>query len=133
MVDRSNFAGSDPGATRDSVAGSFFDQIPTGHDRYLLLAILHDWDDDNAAAILATVGEALGVDGEAVVVETPLTRRIRDDFTAASDLLMFVLAAGRERTDDEYCQLFHHAGLQLHRRQLLPTGATAFVLRPRSR
>ncbi len=34
------------------VGGDFFEAIPAGHDRYLLLAIVHDWADEEAVAIL---------------------------------------------------------------------------------
>jgi len=114
---------------RSVVGGSFFDGLPSGHDRYLLLAIIHDWDDDNAVSILANVADAMGSQGEAVVVETVASEHPRDDFAAASDLLMFVLAGGRERTEQQYRRLFARAGLSISGQQLLPTGATAFTLR----
>ena len=115
-------------------AGSFFDAVPAGADRYLLLAIVHDWDDDQAATILRRVGEALTPTARAVVVEGVLPDRPRDEFVQASDLLMLVLATGRERTGAEFDALFRHAGLRLERAVPLPTGFTAFVLaRPEPR
>ena len=38
------------------VAGSFFESVPEG-DAYVLSTILHDWDDERAAAILRTIRE----------------------------------------------------------------------------
>jgi len=38
------------------VAGSFFESVPTG-DAFVLSGILHDWDDEHAAAILRTIRE----------------------------------------------------------------------------
>ena len=118
-------------ATAHLVGGSFFDEVPAGCDRYLLLAIVHDWADDDAVAILANAVEALAPGGRIVVVENVASERPRDDFAAATDLMMFVLATGRERTDDEYRALFARAGLGVDERVLLPTAATAFVLAPR--
>ena len=109
-------------------SGNFFDIIPHDHDRYLLLAIIHDWDDDHAHAILSNVRAALPEHGRAIVVENMAPGRPRDDFTVASDLLMFVLAAGRERTDPEYRDLFAAAQLTVRKQHLLPTGATAYEL-----
>lgn len=121
---------TDPGPTcGEVVGGSFFDEVPPGHDRYLLLAIVHDWDEDQAATILGNVVDAMDDDGEAVVVETVATDRPRDDFAAMSDIMMFVLASGQERTGDHYRRLFDAAGLYVHDEQLLLTGATAFTLR----
>ena len=39
------------------VEGSFFESVPSG-DVYLLVTILHDWDDEHAAAILRTIRTA---------------------------------------------------------------------------
>lgn len=108
--------------------GSFFDELPAGCDRYLLLAVVHDWDDDEAAALLRRVGEALPAGGEALVVENVLPERPRDEFVAASDLLMLVLASGRERTLAQFEALFARSGLRLDRRIALASGFTAFSL-----
>ena len=131
VVERCEFAASDEGPARSVVGGSFFEEIPAGHDRYLLLAIVHDWDDERVVAILRNVRDAMGTDGEAVVVETIASEAPRHDFASSSDLLMFVLASGRERTEDDYHRLYERARLVIRRQQLLPTGATAFTLRPR--
>jgi hypothetical protein len=109
--------------------GSFFDAVPPGCDRYLLLAIVHDWDDERATEILSRVATALPPDGEAVVVEGVLRKAPTDDFTTASDLLMLVLADGRERTEPQFHRLFDAAGLHLIERVPLATGFSAFRLR----
>ena len=41
------------------VGGSFFDAVPEGADAYLLKAVLHDWEDDDALAILARCRAAI--------------------------------------------------------------------------
>jgi len=129
VVRRTSF-GTDA-TNRTAVGGSFFEEIPAGHDRYLLLAIVHDWSDAQVITILANVNKAMGPDGEAVVVETVMKERPTDDFATASDLMMFVLAAGRERTEVHFQEVFEKAGLKIREQQLLPTGATAFTLRRR--
>jgi hypothetical protein len=109
--------------------GSFFGAVPPGCDRYLLLAIVHDWDDERATEILRRVAAALPPDGEAVVVEGVLREAPTDDFTTASDLLMLVLADGRERTEAQFRRLFDNAGLTFVERLPLATGFSAFRLR----
>lgn len=128
VVARSDFLGGAAGNTRAVVGGSFFDEVPAGHDRYLLLAVIHDWDDERAVSLLGNVRNAMEPSATAVVVETPRSQRPVYDFAAASDLLMLVLASGRERTDDEYVELFSAAGLTIGNRHLLPSGATAWEL-----
>jgi trans-aconitate methyltransferase len=110
------------------VGGSFFEWVPAGCDRYLLLAIVHDWADDKAVAILRNVRAALSGDARALVVETTLPERGHDAFAAASDLLMLTLADGRERTAAQHQALFAEAGLNLHATHQLPTGFVAYEL-----
>ena len=94
----------------------------------LLLAILHDWDDERATALLGRVGEALPDNGRIVVIQNVASEHLRDDFAVASDLLILALASGRERTEDQYEAFFAAAGLQIDRASTLPTGSTAFEL-----
>jgi hypothetical protein len=113
-------------------AGSFFDAVPTGADRYLLLAIVHDWSDEDAARLLSRVTGALGPDSRAVVVEGVLPERPSPGFVEASDLLMQVFATGRERTADQFDELFRRSGARPARKVDLMTGFTAFELAPSS-
>ena len=54
------------------VAGSFFDAVPAGADAYVLKAILHDWEDDDAVRILRRCRAAIPDDGALLVVERDL-------------------------------------------------------------
>jgi hypothetical protein len=110
------------------VGGSFFDPLPAGCDRYLLLAIVHDWDDEHATTLLRRLADALGPEGRAIVVENVLSVEPRDEFAAASDVMMLALATGRERTRAQFDQLFTGAGLVVNRAVALATGFTAFEL-----
>src|SRR5258708_18145262 len=53
----------------EAVAGSFFDPLPPGAGGYLLSAILHNWTDDAACAILRRCEEAAGTAAAVFVVE----------------------------------------------------------------
>jgi hypothetical protein len=110
------------------VGGSFFDEVPAGADRYLFLAIVHDWDDQAACRLLATAAAALGERSRAVVVEQVLSAHPRDEFAQTSDLLMATVAGGRERTLPQFEALFRRSGLRISARTVLPTGFTAFEL-----
>ncbi|HEY4412594.1 MAG TPA: methyltransferase, partial [Gaiellaceae bacterium] len=48
-------AGVDRSDGIEVVAGSFFESVPDGGDAYVLKWILHDWEDEQALAILRTV------------------------------------------------------------------------------
>lgn len=118
-------------ASRCEIAGGdFFERVPQGHDRYLLMAIVHDWDDEHAGSILRNVAAVMKPASRAVVVEGVLRERPRDEFVAASDLLMLVLGSGRERTQAQFERLFGDAGLRIDDQLVLASGSTAFVLAP---
>jgi hypothetical protein len=119
------------------VAGDAFEAVPEGCDTYLLVNVLHDWDDPDARRLLGTVAAALrggGGSGTAprmVVVEGGVAARPRDDVSILTDLLMFALTAGgRERTRAELSGLAASVGLRLQRTLHLPSAAVATVLSP---
>jgi hypothetical protein len=97
----------------EAVAGSFFDGVPAGGDAYVLRAILHDWDDPEATAILRRVREACSGDATLVVIERDLGAPNELPETKFSDLNMLVIPGGRERTVGEYGALLAAAGFGL--------------------
>ena len=53
----------------DVVGGDFFAEVPAGRDLYMLQAIVHDWGDEPAAAILRTVRAAMPTGGRVIVID----------------------------------------------------------------
>jgi ubiquinone/menaquinone biosynthesis C-methylase UbiE/DNA-binding transcriptional ArsR family regulator len=104
------------------IAGDFFEAVPAGGDAYLLSWILHDWDDQAAARILANCRAAMREGGRLVVIEmvipsdeeTPASPDL-DRLVKASDLEMLTIVGGRERTAAEYRKLYTNAGFELTR------------------
>ena len=98
----------------DVATGDFFDRLPAGADCYLLANVLHDWDDTKAAQILANCRTAATRHGRILIIE----RLIPADPAQAvpvllSDINMLVISSrGRERTNSEYRELLHTAGLR---------------------
>jgi O-methyltransferase domain/Dimerisation domain len=112
------------------VGGSFFDAVPTGCDRYLLQAIVHDWDDDSCVRFLARCREAAAPGGRILVLEAIVPEHDGDHFAKAVDLEMLVdTGAGRERTRSEFDELFARAGLRV--RKVFPIALSVlFELEP---
>jgi hypothetical protein len=104
--DESSFGGN-----IEFVAGSFFDRIPQG-DAYVLSAILHDWGDERATAILRTIRAAARPGARLFVAETVIQPGNEPNGSKWLDLLMLVLAGGRERTEDEWRALLEGAGFE---------------------
>ena len=95
------------------VAGSFFEALPEGADAYLLKAILHDWEDEDAVRILARCRAAIPDHGALLVVERDLGAANEDADAKLSDLNMMVGPGGRERTRAEFAQLLAAGGFEL--------------------
>jgi hypothetical protein len=111
------------------VAGNFFESVPEGADVYLLFAVVHDWGDEEAAAILGNVRRAMKTDSRALVVEGVVPEGREYNFAKVSDLLMLIFSgSGRERTKDEFDDLFAKAGLATSRVIKLPSLFRIFEL-----
>jgi len=112
------------------VAGSFFDELPEGADAYLLKSILHDWEDEEAAAILRTCRRAIGPGGTLIVVERVLGPPNQGAKTKFSDLNMLVMPGGRERGLQEFEALFETAGFRLERETPSSSGFSVIAASP---
>jgi hypothetical protein len=83
------------------VAGSFFEQVPAG-DVYILSTILHDWDDASASRILRTIRDHAPPDARLLVIDAVIPEGNEPHGAKWLDLLMLVLAGGRERDEAEW-------------------------------
>jgi hypothetical protein len=103
-------AGVELGERGRVVAGSFFESVPEGGDAYLLKWIIHDWEDEEAVAILRTV-RAQG--GTLLLVERVVEPPNEGPETKLGDLNMLVGPGGQERTLEELRSLLETAGYEL--------------------
>jgi hypothetical protein len=109
------------------IGGSFFENVPTGGDVYVLKSILHDWDDEKSIAILRNCAKAMKPDARLLLVErvipavgpTPLD-------TIITDVAMLLVTGGRERTESEYRALLQAAGMRITR--VVPTTTSAAIV-----
>jgi hypothetical protein len=91
------------------VAGSFFESVPDG-DAYVLSGILHDWPDDDAARILRTIRAAAPPHARLLINDSVIRPGDDPDGAKWLDLLMLVLAGGRERSEEQWRALLEGAG-----------------------
>lgn len=104
-----------------TVGGNFFEEVPAGCDRYVLQAIVHDWDDESDVKILGNIRTAMAPGARVLVLEQELPRHDGWHLVKAVDLEMLVdTGAGRERTRQEFEVLFGRAGLRLAKTHTLP-------------
>jgi hypothetical protein len=108
------------------VAGDFFEALPRGADVAILSHVLHNWGDEDCLRILRNCREALGGGATVLVLEYALTDDAAGVIAKQFDLQMLVyFGAGRERTTQEYRELFARAGLTLTK--VVPTSSPVAV------
>lgn len=105
------------------------DPLPEGADVVTLVRILHDHDDESAAAILAAVHRALPAGGTLVVAE-PMSGLPHADPVGEAYFSFYLLALGqgRARTPDELAALTRDAGFDRIRLRRPATPVVAGVL-----
>jgi hypothetical protein len=95
------------------VGGSFFEKVPGGCDGYLLKAIIHDWDDDDAERILGACRSAMPPSAKLLLIEQILAGPNKGLVAKMSDLNMLVSPGGRERTREEFASLLLRTGFRM--------------------
>jgi hypothetical protein len=113
------------------IGGNFFESAPAGADAYLMRHIIHDWDDEKATQILQNVHRVMGKEGRLLVVEGVIPPGNEPSFGKLLDLTMLVIPGGKERTEEEYRQLFAAGGFHLTR--VVPTKAEVSVVEGKKR
>jgi hypothetical protein len=93
------------------VGGSFFESVPRG-DVYVLGTILHNWPDEDAAAILRTIRTAAPDGARLLVIDGVLASGNERNPMRWLDLLMLALFAGRERDEAQWRALFAETGFE---------------------
>jgi hypothetical protein len=95
------------------VGGSFFEAVPGGADAYLMRAVIHDWEDNEAIAILKRCRRAMRETAKLLLIERLVAPPNEMPTTKFSDLNMLVSPGGRERTREEFSDLFAKSGFEL--------------------
>jgi SAM-dependent methyltransferase len=112
------------------VGGDFFAAVPEGADACMLKHVIHDWNDNNAAAILRNCHRAMGPEGKLLVVESVYPQTVdQSDIAfaaAANDVNNLVCTGGRQRSDQELRELYQTAGFRLAR--IVPTAARVWMI-----
>src|SRR6185295_17728666 len=118
--------------TRSSVAArcelvgaDMFRSVPAGGDAYMMKRILHDWSDDESRRILESCRRAMGPSGTLLVIDAVLRPPNEPDPAKLMDLNMLVLLTGRERTAEEFRDLYASVGFRLTR--IVPAGRVSIV------
>jgi SAM-dependent methyltransferase len=110
-------------------AGSFFDTAPDDGDLYVLRRVVHDFDDDQAVALLSMVRSHMPAGATLLLMESVVPPGGEPHFAKSLDLDMLVFVGGRERTEEEYAALLGRAGFRMTR--VVPTISTISLVEAR--
>lgn len=117
-------------------AGDLLESLPMAagdKDIYLLSAVLHGFDDDACAKALHHLASACAGTGARIAVMELVMAESRADLPcSAFDMQMFMGTRGRERTLDQWRNLFDRCGLVLEETVSLRSLAKILVLRPKA-
>jgi len=112
VVALSPLPATDVGERLTVLGGDVFAAVPAGGDLYVLASILHDWDDEQAAAILRRCRAAMKPGADLFLLERVLPDSGSGP-AAFSDLWMMAMTGGQERTEGDWRRVLARAGFGL--------------------
>ena len=106
--------------------GDFFmDALPSA-DCYLIMQVIHDWNDQKAAQILAAIRKAAAPRAKLLLIECIVPEDSKPSWTKMLDLQMLTLLSGKERTEKEYSEMLRTTGFHLDR--VIDVGMSTSIL-----
>jgi hypothetical protein len=120
VVEGAKTAALKPVLDRCCVAsGNMFESVPAGADAYIMKHIIHDWTDAECVQILQACRKAVNPGGKLLVVDTVIPPGNTFHPGKFMDIQMLLFPGGRERTENQFRDLFAVAGWNLTR--VVPT------------
>jgi hypothetical protein len=98
------------------VGGDFFKDPLPKCDAYVLMNVIHDWDDAQSLAILGNVHKVAPAGSKLLLIEMLLPEPSQPSYVNFLDMSMLVwTGGGRERRRSEYQRLLSESGWHLER------------------
>ena len=95
-------------------AGDFFKGDLPVCDAYLLMEVIHDWNDEDATKILRNVRSAAPAHSKLLIIESIIAEEPGLSWPKTLDLWMLAIG-GKQRTRQEYAELFANTGFSFTR------------------
>jgi hypothetical protein len=109
--------------------GDFFrDRLPTC-DAYLIMEVIHDWDDKDSAKILTAIRRAAPPHARLLLIEAILPDDRGPHWPTTLDIVMLTIG-GRQRTLAEYSGLLGQCGFSMVREIPTPAGVSIIEAAP---
>lgn len=95
-------------------------QIPKDKSLYVIKGVLHDFSDEQCLLALKNIHDAMSDESQLLVVERSLRSDPALNSNYTSDILMLILLDGRERSMEEWLQLYKMCGFYCNNAQTSP-------------
>jgi hypothetical protein len=91
-----------------------FESVPEA-DVYIMKHIIHDWEDEKCIRLLDNCRRSMQGEGRVICVDTVLPPLGDTGSIAAKllDIVMLTFITGKERTERQWTDLYHAAGLEI--------------------
>jgi len=113
----------------EHVSGNMFQHIPPA-DAVFMKSVLHDWKDEQCVEILKKCHEAIPGNGKVIAVDAIIEEEAGclQRMGLRSDIEMMVFTdGGKERTEDEFKEIFRLAGFQRYAITKLPFSLPSII------
>jgi hypothetical protein len=113
-----------------SVAGNCVETVPSGGDIYILMFVIHNWDDQQAIKILQNCRQGMTATGKLLLVEMIMPEGNEPFVGKLIDLeSLLTTPGGYERKEAEYRDLLTQAGFQVTK--IIPTQTANSIIEAR--
>ncbi|WP_250462231.1 methyltransferase [Microbulbifer litoralis] len=103
------------------VEGDFFsDSLPVA-DVYMLMAVLHDWNDEQAVEILSAIRRSAPACARVLIIESMIINSREPHSGNLFDVMMLALTGGRKRSKAAFERLLDRSGFRMER--VIDTGS----------
>jgi hypothetical protein len=106
--------------------GDFFKDTMPACDAYLMMDIIHDWNDEESTRILKNLRRSAPARAKLLLVEGVIHDDSQPNFVKLIDIHMMTLLTGKQRTYREFEKLLSGAGFRLERE--IDTGGEFSIL-----
>ncbi|MBZ9558526.1 MULTISPECIES: methyltransferase [unclassified Modicisalibacter] len=92
--------------------GSFFEFLPPGGDAYIFSRVFHDFDDAAISQVLEKARATMRTQARLFIIDMILEQTRENPGKSSQDMVMMLLLGGRERTQEEFCQMLAKEGFE---------------------
>lgn len=112
-------------------AGDFFRDALPACDAYLLMEVIHDWNDDEAVTILQAIRRVAPERATLLLIEQMIPDTAGPAWATLLDIHMLALLGGRQRSRQEYAALLERSGFLFDREVKVPGDLSILEARAR--